>query len=65
MKLSAMKALRSETKETTVALQEGEFYRCPDESCGCEIKVTKGAAQGHGGDRDPVCCCGHSMEKVG
>lgn len=47
-----------------MALQEGEVYRCPDQACGCEIKVSKGAAPGHGGDRDPVCCCGHSMEKV-
>ncbi len=47
-----------------MALQEGEVYRCPDQACGCEITVTKGAAPGHGGDSDPKCCCGHSMEKA-
>ena len=48
-----------------MALQEGEVYRCPDEDCGCEITVTKGAAPGHGGDSNPTCCCGHVMEKTG
>lgn len=47
-----------------MALQEGDAYRCTDAACGCEIKVTKGAAAGHGGDQDPKCCCGNSMEKV-
>ncbi|WP_258802337.1 hypothetical protein [Pseudarthrobacter sp. NS4] len=47
-----------------MALQEGETYRCPDEACGCEIRVTKGAAPGHGGNQDPKCCCGHNMDKV-
>ena len=31
-----------------MALKEGEVYRCPDAECGCEIKVTKGAAPGKG-----------------
>ena len=48
-----------------MALQEGEVYRCPDEDCGCEITVTKGAAPGHGRDSNPTCCCGHVMEKAG
>lgn len=47
-----------------MALQEGEIYRCPDTECGCEITVTKGAAPGQGGDRNPICCCGQSMQKV-
>lgn len=51
-------------RKPATALQEGETYRCPDEACGCEITVTKGAAPGHGGDQDAKCCCGHSMEKV-
>ncbi|MET8326193.1 hypothetical protein [Streptomyces sp. NPDC005181] len=45
-------------------LVEGEVYRCPDASCGCEITVTKGATPGHGGEQSPTCCCGHTMEKV-
>lgn len=48
-----------------MALQEGEVYRCPDGSCGCEVTVTKGAAPGGGGDRHPTCCCGKTMEKAG
>lgn len=47
-----------------MALQEGEVYRCPDAACGCEVTVTKGAAAGNGGDRNPTCCCGHTMDKV-
>ncbi len=39
-----------------MALQQDEVYRCPDSSCACEITVTKGAAEGHGGDRNPTCC---------
>ena len=45
-----------------MAFKEGEVYRCPDPECGCEIKVTKGAAPGKGGN--PRCCCGKEMEKV-
>lgn len=47
-----------------MALQTGEKYRCPDQDCACEIQVTKGAKEGHGGNQAPTCCCGHSMEKV-
>lgn len=47
-----------------MALREGEVYRCTDRECGCEITVTKGAAPGRGGDRNPTCCCGHVMEKA-
>jgi hypothetical protein len=63
-----VKDLACEDKERRcreMALQQGEVYRCPDAACGCEITVTKGAAEGHGGDKNPTCCCGHSMEKVG
>lgn len=48
-----------------MALREGEQYRCPDPECGCEIQVTRGAEPGGGGDEDPRCCCGKSMDKVG
>lgn len=47
-----------------MALREGEVYRCTDESCGCEVTVTKGAAPGQGGDLNPSCCCGRTMQKV-
>lgn len=47
-----------------MALQQGERYRCPDESCGCEIQVTKGAKSGSAGNLKPRCCCGKEMEKV-
>jgi hypothetical protein len=47
-----------------MALQKGERYRCPDQECGCEIEVTKGAAPGKGGNMAPRCCCGKEMQKV-
>jgi hypothetical protein len=47
-----------------MAFKEGEVYRCPDSNCGCEIKVTKGAAAGKGGDQNPRCCCGLEMQKM-
>ncbi len=47
-----------------MALKEGETYRCPDSECGCEIKVTKGAAPGKGGNQNPRCCCGKEMTKA-
>jgi hypothetical protein len=56
-------ALFVRRKETTMALQKGEKYRCPDTECGCEIEVTKGAAPGKGGDQAPRCCCGKEMQK--
>lgn len=42
----------------------GERYRCPDADCGCEITVTRGAP-GRCGDRNPTCCCGRTMVKLG
>lgn len=46
-----------------MALKKGEIYRCPDSECGCEITVTKGAAQGKGGNLNPRCCCGKEMTR--
>lgn len=43
--------------------RDGEVYRCPDPECGCEIRVTKGAQPGKGGDLNPRCCCGKEMQK--
>lgn len=51
-------------KGTSMALQKGEKYRCPDTDCACEIEVTKGAAPGKGGNQSPRCCCGKEMQKV-
>jgi len=45
-------------------LQKGEVYQCPDESCGCEVTVTKGAPADCSGDQNPTCCCGKTMEKI-
>ncbi len=45
------------------AISESQLYRCPDPECGCEIKVTKGAAPGKGGNENPRCCCGMEMVK--
>lgn len=47
-----------------MAFKEGDVYRCPDKDCGCEIKVTKGAAPDKGGNQNPRCCCGKEMQKV-
>jgi hypothetical protein len=46
-----------------MALKEGEVYRCPDPQFGCEVKVTRGAAPGKGGDLNPRCCCGKEMAR--
>lgn len=46
-----------------MALQKGERYRCPNEECGCEITVTRGAGP-QGGEEEPRCCCGEAMELV-
>jgi len=43
--------------------KEGEVYQCPDESCGCEVTVTKGAPSDCKGDQNPTCCCGKTMVK--
>jgi hypothetical protein len=47
----------------TMALKEGEMYKCPNPDCGCEITVTKGAQPGGGGNQAPRCCCGMEMVK--
>ena len=48
-----------------VGFQKGEISRCPDAECGCELTVTIGAAPEHGGDSNPTCCCGRTMDRVG
>ncbi|SES00995.1 hypothetical protein SAMN05216188_11989 [Lentzea xinjiangensis] len=45
-------------------LREGEVYRCPDEACGCEVTVTKGAPADCAGQQNPTCCCGRTMTKI-
>jgi hypothetical protein len=52
-------------KEDNMALKTGERYRCPDENCGCEIEVAKGAPPTCEGNQSPRCCCGKEMQKVG
>lgn len=47
-----------------MAFQEGQVYRCPDENCGCEVTVTKGAPGTCGGTQNPTCCCGKTMDLV-
>jgi hypothetical protein len=47
-----------------MAFKQGEVYRCPDESCGCEVTVTKAAPADCAGTQNPTCCCGKTMEKV-
>lgn len=44
-------------------LKKGEVYQCPDESCGCEVTVTKGAPSDCSGNQNPTCCCGKTMVK--
>jgi len=53
------------SKEKIMALKTGERYRCPDDNCGCEIEVTKGAPATCGGTSAPRCCCGKEMQKAG
>lgn len=52
-------------EENTMALREGQVYRCPDESCASEITVTKGARPTCQSQQNPICCCGKTMELVG
>lgn len=44
--------------------KKGEKYKCPDENCGCEIEVTKGASPDCAGTEKPRCCCGREMQKT-
>ena len=55
--------LHASPRRQTMALKQGDKYRCPHENCGCEIEVTKGAGAG-GGDKAPRCCCGSEMQKA-
>jgi hypothetical protein len=56
--------VRATIRRIHMALRTGELYRCPNENCGCEIQVTRGAKPGGGGDKSPRCCCGMEMKKV-
>lgn len=47
-----------------MALHEGEQFTCPDPNCGCQVTVTKSAADTDTGDQAPRCCCGHSMNQT-
>ena len=42
-------------------LTKGEVYVCPDDTCGCEITVTKSAPPDCEGQQNPTCCCGKTM----
>lgn len=46
-----------------MAFKKGERFKCPDQSCGCEIEVTKGAPESCKGKEAPRCCCGRDMVK--
>ncbi|HWX39893.1 MAG TPA: hypothetical protein VN345_01975 [Blastocatellia bacterium] len=47
-----------------MAMHEGDQYRCPEHSCGCEIEVTKGTQMTAGANFNPRCCCGKEMQKT-
>ncbi len=57
-------ALLIQRKGTTMALEKGGKYRCPDIECGYEIEVTKGAAPGKGQSSSARCRCGKEMQKI-
>lgn len=44
-------------------LEEGATYKCPNEDCGCEVKVTKGSSKEESEGDAPTCCCGTKMVK--
>ncbi len=44
--------------------EKGQKYRCTEQSCGCEIEVTKSAPESCAGNSKPRCCCGLEMELV-
>ncbi len=48
-----------------MAFMNGQVYRCPDTTCGCEVTVTKSAPPTCQGNLAPTCCCGKTMELVG
>jgi len=48
-----------------MAWKKDDVYRCPDDSCDCEVTVTKVGDPGKCGDNPPDCCCGKPMKKVG
>ena len=48
-----------------MALKEGEIYQCPDPECDCEIKVTKGAAPGKGGNQKAALLLRQGNEEGG
>ncbi|WP_409473626.1 hypothetical protein [Streptomyces sp. HC307] len=50
---------------SAVPFREEEVYRCPDENCGCELTVTKGAPVTCQAQQTPTCCCGKTMVKAG
>jgi hypothetical protein len=41
-------------------MRMGQIYRCQNEQCRAEIKVTKDSIEG---DSNPRCCCGAEMKK--
>lgn len=45
-----------------MTIQTGDYYRCPEPTCGCEIDVTKGPGPTGGGNLPLRCCCGRVME---
>ena len=47
-----------------MAFKQGEVFGCPDQSCGCELTVTKPAPPDCQGAQNPTCCCGQTMEKL-
>lgn len=47
-----------------MAFKQGEVYRCTDDTCGCELTVTKPAPSDCKGTSNPTCCCDKTMEKV-
>jgi len=51
-------------EENLMAFREGQVYRCPDPTCGCEVTVTKGAPLDCPGTQSPTCCCGRTMQLV-
>lgn len=50
-------------RSRAMPFKKGEVYQCPDETCGCEVTVTKGAPSDCSGTQDPTCCCGKTMVK--
>jgi hypothetical protein len=47
-------------RRTSMAMEQGEKYECPDPECRCQISVTR-RSEAPDADQAPRCSCGEEM----